>query len=126
METIEITSPVRRRRRKYSLQFKASVVKAAQHPGVSLASVALAHGLNANLLRRWVVAAEQTVPVKAAQPALAGKCVEFVPVQMAPTTTAAATPDIRIELQRGASCVRVNWPASAAAECAAWLRDWLR
>ena len=34
--------------------------------------------------------------------------------------------DIRIELQRSGTTVTVVWPASAAAACAAWLRDWLR
>ena len=33
---------------------------ACQQPGVSIAAVALARGLNANLLRRWVVEAERT------------------------------------------------------------------
>jgi hypothetical protein len=34
--------------------------------------------------------------------------------------------DIRIELHRSGTTVNVVWPAAAAAECAAWLRDWLR
>ena len=34
--------------------------------------------------------------------------------------------DIRIELQRSGTTVNVVWPVAAAAECAAWLRDWLR
>jgi hypothetical protein len=34
--------------------------------------------------------------------------------------------DIRIELQRGATTVTVTWPASAASECAAWMRELLR
>ena len=34
--------------------------------------------------------------------------------------------DIRIELHRSGTTVNVVWPAAAAAECAAWLCDWLR
>ena len=34
--------------------------------------------------------------------------------------------DIRIELQRSGTTVNIAWPVAAAAECAAWLRDWLR
>jgi len=34
--------------------------------------------------------------------------------------------DIRVELQRGATKIVVTWPATAAAECAAWLRELLR
>ncbi|WP_353885777.1 transposase, partial [uncultured Microbacterium sp.] len=43
-----------RRRRRHSDEFKAKVVAACRQPGVSIASVALAHELNANLLRRWI------------------------------------------------------------------------
>lgn len=43
-----------RRRRVHSTEFKAQAVKASQQPGVSMAAVAMAHGINANLLRRWV------------------------------------------------------------------------
>ncbi len=50
----------RRRRRSYSAQFKDGVVQACQGSGVSIASVALANGMNANLLRRWVNDRERT------------------------------------------------------------------
>ena len=42
-------------RRTYALEFKRTVVEACAVPGTSLAAVALAHGINANLVRRWVV-----------------------------------------------------------------------
>jgi hypothetical protein len=48
-----------RRRGRYSDDFKRQVVTACLEPGVSTAAVALANGLNANLLRRWVVEATQ-------------------------------------------------------------------
>jgi len=54
MDISEIKWPARRRRGRYSNEFKREVVKACQAPGVSTASVALANGINANLLRRWV------------------------------------------------------------------------
>jgi transposase len=44
----------RRRRRVHSDEFKANAVAACQQVGVSIAAVAMAHGINANLLRRWV------------------------------------------------------------------------
>lgn len=47
------TSPGRRRR-VHSAEFKSQAVEASQQPGVSMAAVAMAHGINANLLRRWV------------------------------------------------------------------------
>ncbi|MFP3624926.1 transposase, partial [Burkholderia sp. SIMBA_051] len=48
----------RRRRRRYSEEFKAGVVAACHGTGVSVAAVALEHRLNANLLRRWIDQAE--------------------------------------------------------------------
>jgi transposase-like protein len=53
MHTKQIQIPVAGRRRgRYSEAFKTQVVTAARQPGVSTAAVALANGLNANLLRR--------------------------------------------------------------------------
>jgi transposase len=66
-------------RRRYDLQAKQALVEAALQPGVSLAGLALKHGVNANLLRKWVVrhrrAREATPVSRAAAPAPA-----FVPV----------------------------------------------
>ena len=42
-------------RRVYERGAKLAIVREAMAPGVSLAKVALRHGLNANLLRKWVV-----------------------------------------------------------------------
>ena len=48
-------APVRlRTRQRYSKEFKNSVITEALQPHVSIAAVALSHGLNANLLRRWI------------------------------------------------------------------------
>jgi len=114
-----------RRRRRYSAEFKAKLVEECRRPGVSMAAVALANGLNANLLRRWVVEHEG-LSVSATQPAVAPQHEEFIalPMVVKPQPTEAA--DIRIELRRGAATVTITWPAHAAGECAAWLREWLR
>ena len=44
----------RRRGRMHSDEFKANAVASCQTAGISVASVAMANGINANLLRRWV------------------------------------------------------------------------
>ncbi|MFP3507469.1 transposase [Burkholderia sp. SIMBA_062] len=63
MNTIESESlPERRRRQRYSEEFKAQVVAACRGIGVSVAAVALEHRLNANLLRRWIDQAEGRLP----------------------------------------------------------------
>jgi transposase len=41
----------------YEKQAKRELVRRCQQPGVSVAALALAHGLNANLLRKWVTVA---------------------------------------------------------------------
>jgi transposase len=42
-------------RRTYTAEYKRAVIGECDAPGVSVADVALAHGINANLLRRWIV-----------------------------------------------------------------------
>jgi transposase-like protein len=113
-----------RRRRLYSQEFKASIVEACRHPGVSVAAVALAHGLNANLVRRWISEARESVtantgPVPASKPA-------FVPVEIAPAPSAPPPTEISIQIQRGGTTVQLRWPLSATSEFAHWLREWLR
>ena len=119
----------RRRRRTHSGEFKAQVVASCRQPGVSIAAVAMASGVNANLARRWVVAAEQGANGSGGSGRVLAdvSCVApppaFVPVQL---PCAQPTPDIRIELRRGATTISVSWPSAEAAQCAAWMRELLR
>ena len=41
-------------RRRYDPASKARLVAACLEPGVSISGLALAHGVNANVLRKWV------------------------------------------------------------------------
>lgn len=54
VERLERAVPAKRVRRTHSLGFKARVVQACAVPGASVAGVALAHGVNANLVRKWI------------------------------------------------------------------------
>ena len=114
----------RRRRRFHSAEFKAQVVAACNAPNVSVAAVAMALGVNANLARRWVVDAgghrAGVVPKAASLVAPSG----FVPLGLPAAQTPA--PDIRLELRRGATTINVSWPCAAASECAQWVRALLR
>jgi len=116
----------------HSDAFKAGAVAACVQPGMSMAAVAMAQGINANLLRRWVheaemkprsdvVRADVVVGAAAREP----KTV-FVPVSLPPSAPPAQIPDIRIELRRGPTTVTVTWPAGAASDCAVWMRELLR
>jgi transposase len=112
----------RRRRRLHSDEFKADAVAAAVQPGVSMASVALTRGINANLLRRWVRDAE--VPPAKTLSSAAPAPSTFVSVQL--PEPVAQVGEIRLELRRGATTITVTWPMAAAAECASWMRELLR
>ena len=132
MNTSQNGSGDRRRRRRHSADFKARVVAACRRPGVSIAAVALDHRLNANLLRRWVVAAERAgqeahpITVRSVAPARALPAhAAFVPVDVQASPVVAAQ-EIMIEFRRGATVVKVSWPLAAAAGCAAWLGELLR
>lgn len=43
-----------RKRRTYSKQFKAEVAAQCVMPGASVSAVALSHGINANVIRKWL------------------------------------------------------------------------
>ena len=130
-------------RRRHSDELKAKVLAACDVPGASISGVALAHGLNTNLVRKWrsgrgvkrvgmavTPAASSTAPPALATPA------EFISIEMpAPAKAAAraagqpmgASPIsealIQIELRRGPLHLSVRWPSATADDCRAWLSE---
>ncbi|WP_119157179.1 IS66-like element accessory protein TnpA [Caldimonas tepidiphila] len=134
MNTSLIELPGRRTRRRHSPEFKAGIIEACRKPGVSIAAVSLANGLNPNMVRKWVIDAEALPdseverqvgfgPASEQPAAVAASTPGFVALALKP---ASATAEIRIELTRGTTAIKVCWPTSAAAECAVWLREMLR
>jgi transposase len=131
-------------RRRHSHELKAKVLAACDEPGASISGVALAHGLNTNLVRKWRsgrgfklagTAITAAAPNKAPTPPV-GAVPEFVAIEMpAPPKAAAraaaepmaaapiADPVIQIELRRGPLHLNVRWPTAAADDCQAWLRE---
>jgi transposase-like protein len=129
----------------HGAEFKTQVLAECQQPGASAAAVALANGLNVNLLRKWLVgrgikrtglAAPRTVTRKPVGVDTSVSSLQFIPVEIAPAsvaaTAAAAAPEqteppdaeeIRVELTRGATQLCVRWPSTQAAACAAWLHE---
>ena len=114
------------KRRFYSPELKSQVVAQTQLPGASVAGVALAHGINANIVHRWL-------RERAGQMAMVQS--GFVALSLSPGNGKPAQPDdesvkpeqdIRIELRRGATVVNIAWPVAQAGECAAWMRELLR
>jgi transposase len=117
----------RRRRRRHSPVFKAEAVGACQQPGVSIAAVALARGLNANMLRDWVRKAERSgrpIAIRTTEPSdVMHESEGFMPVSLPASPAESA---IRIEVRRNGRSVSIEWPASAARECALLLKELMR
>lgn len=103
-------------RRRHGAALKAQVLAECSEPDASVARIAMAHGLNANLVHKWRRLA--SAPVSAPS---------FITLPLAPSPSVPApAQDLVIELHRGALAIKVTWPASAAPACAAWLRELLR
>lgn len=124
MSAGELTTPAGRSWRRHSAEFKARVIELARQPGVSTAAVALANGLNANMLRRWVREADECVPSSAHKDA-AAKVPAFVQLPMlqdVPPVAPAQEPScISVEIRRGSATVHAELPLDARS--AAWLRE---
>ena len=115
-----------RRHARYSDEFRRQVIAACQTPGVSKAAIALANGLNANMLRRWVVEStrgseRQLCAIKSPLVPVQAKP-DFIPVKFAPAPSVPAA-DIRIELQHASTAIQIHWPLAASSQCAQWLRE---
>ncbi len=131
-------------RRRHSDELKAKVLAACDAPGTSISGVALAHGLNTNLVRKWRsgrgvkrsgLAIPPAAPTMPPLPPL--RCApEFIAIEMPASAKAgarvAADPVaavlsaeslIHIELRRGPLHLNVRWPTSAADDATAWLRE---
>jgi transposase len=125
--TGQVVETGRRRRRTHSAHFKAEAIGACQQSGVSIAAVALARGLNAAMLHRWVKQAERSgrpIAMRTTTPSVAIENEEhFVSLPLPSNPVSGA---IRIEVRRRGGRVTVEWPASAAHECALLLRELMR
>jgi transposase len=109
-----IVKPGAHGRRTYSRRAKQALVELCKAPGVSVAGLALAHGINANLLRRWMdryggeptVATERRAEQRAA----------LLPVKIAdPSPPAAAASRGSIEITFRSTTIRLQGPVDARA-----------
>lgn len=126
-----MTTDKQRSRREHSAELKAQVLAECEVPGASVAKVAMAHGVNANLVHGWrklererrqaAAAAVQAQAVVSAVTAPSSSAA-FMPVTVMPADDSA----IDIEVRRGAVTMKVSWPMSAASQCAAWARELLK
>jgi transposase len=106
-------------RRRHGAALKAQVLAECAQPHASVASIAMAHGLNANLVHKWRRLAGKS------QASTPSSALEFIALPLAAQAPAAAG-DIVFELRRGAITLKVAWPMTEAGSCAAWVREVLR
>ena len=110
-------------RRRYSAEFKAQVVAECDADGASTARVAMARGINANVVHRWRQQLRESSSPKATPAAGGG---EFMPISMVGGPAKPIASDIRIELRRGTTAMTITWPVEASSACASWMRELLR
>jgi|HubBroStandDraft_5_1064220.scaffolds.fasta_scaffold12111_5 transposase len=77
---LEVVGVLRNGRRRYDPTSKQRLVEACLQPGVSLAGLALEHGVNANLLRKWVAEHQRQQRNGVAEGAIECATEVFVPV----------------------------------------------
>jgi transposase len=108
-------------RRRFGAELKAQVLAECEVPGASVAKVAMAHGINANVVHRWRQLAREGQ-------ATVAKPSEFVPVAIAAPAPVPVLSrrNIEVELRRGTVTMKVIWPIEAVADFAAWTRELLR
>jgi transposase len=98
------------------------------HPGVSIAAVALANGINTDLLRRWVKEHREsllTSPSTSVDRAEARGLTTVIPVAL-PSAGMTEGGDIRLDLRSGNTSVQMSWPVAHVATLGLWLKDLLR
>ena len=100
-----------RQRSSYPKSFKAQVVQECLQPGASISSVAISHGINANVIRKWLPLYRDQPP--ATLPA-------FIPVKVSPKKQAELS--VIIELPFGEQSISVKWPTSDPEGCARFVR----
>lgn len=101
-----------RQRNSYPKPFKSQVVQECLQPGASVASVALIHGINANVVRKWL-------PLYRDQPATTLPA--FIALNTEPQSRPTAA--VIIELPLGQQTLTVKWPASDPEGCARFIRS---
>ena len=118
----------RRTKRTYSADTKAELLAACNAPGASIAAVASAHGMNANVLHRWLKEASQPrVPIDSVAGTgttavdIAGQSVSsFIALPLLTKPAEPVEREIKVEVRKGGLVMTVTWPMSAASDFACW------
>lgn len=111
----DVAPTPKKRRRRYSAGFKAQIIAECDHPGASVAGVAIRHSLNPNMVQKWRLAHR-----RASQD-------DFLrlPSPLSPGSQAAPADDpamVRMEVPTPSGRMIVHWPLNALERSVDWLR----
>ncbi|MGY2237063.1 IS66-like element accessory protein TnpA [Pseudomonas gingeri] len=101
-----------RQRSSYPKPLKAQIVQECLQPGASVSSVAISHGINANVIRKWlpIYRDKPVTPLPA-----------FIPLLSMPKRHADEA--VVIALPLGEKSITVKWPISEPDGCARFIRS---
>lgn len=99
-------------KRIYAEDFKASLVRQCLVPGTSVAATGMAHGINANLLRRWIVLQSARGGTSVSPFALLPVTVQTPSVASSPAPLVSRAPEC-IEIELHGARVRLHGPVDA-------------
>ena len=125
MDTSEIQFPSPGRRRgRYTDEFKAHIIAACRQPGVSTSAVALANGINANLLRRWIVQSDEfsSQPKSRLNASSPEGFVQIASRAICRDPVVATEPCLRLEIRKSDLAITLSLPMGQHSECAALLK----
>lgn len=117
-----MTTDKKRIRRNHSPELKTQILAECELPGASVAKVAMAHGINDNIVHGWRKLARESAAAKPVAVA------DFIPIALAPepVTGAKVQGCVAIELHRAGLVLKLQWPLSAAEQLSSWTRELLR
>ena len=100
-------------KRVYADEFKAELVRQCQVPGTSVAATGMMHGVNANLLRRWIVLHGASDRAAEQAPALLPVTLQASSPASAPAPPRAPSEPSIIEIEIYGARVRLHGPVDA-------------
>ncbi|MBS0499089.1 MAG: transposase [Proteobacteria bacterium] len=111
------------RRRRYSEEVKQQVMRECDEPSASVAKVAMAHGINANVVHSWRKRVRQLLQ---APDESAPRQPTFIPMMLPSAAVTSTATHLQVQIKRGALVISVDWPLEAAAQLGIWTRELLK
>lgn len=109
--------PAKIKRRKHSPEFRAKIVALSQQPGASIAAIAQAHHLNANLVHKWRRKAEEA-SLRSADPSAFVALPLPTPSKASPSNAESHAQTVHLQWRD----LSVDWPLTHIDQALPWLK----